>query len=371
MDKPEKSASIRPSVIIVPARFFHAECADCPENASVAEAVAVAALAVEERAPLPTEQLVDGIRRAGGKLIAFVGVKKRLDAVIPKDSATAPHLIPEAALPPPPSDFAGWRWFSAARGSLVAIKISAGSALPVATRGFTVPDDADDATILSLKKQYADSLKDAPHETGVWRLDDILRHPKGGARLAWSNSDTAGESFLSAADLALADLRDSQTVLALRRNEQTSVRISFATKGLAVAAVVLMFSQIALWGMGGVARWRESQLEKSRPDAERAEAETTLLTTLDRVTERRLPALERLALINNSRPDGVTLTRATFADAEVRATGTARSMGELNTWLATLRKNPAFTAVETPSIRSASDRTTFELRVTAKPGTRR
>ena len=375
LDKSSKSASIRPSVIIVPARFFHAEYADCPSATETADAVTMIRLVVEERAPLPMEQLVSGVRRGGEKIAAFVGVKKRLDTILLKESETAAHLIPESVLPlPATTGFSGWRWFSAVRGSLVAIKTGDSASLPVAVRGFTAPDDVDDAALLSLKKQYESRMSDAPHEAGVWRLDDILRMPKGGVRFTWSNageSGATGDSFLSQAEFDLADLREPQAVATLRRGEQTAARLTTATRAIFIAMAALVVLQVGLWGMRGVARWRESRLESSRAEADRAEAEATLLSTLDRVTERRLPALERLATLNISRPDSVTLTRATFTDGEVRATGTAKSMGDLNTWISVLRKEPAFSAVETPSIRSASDRTTFELRITAKPGVRR
>lgn len=339
------------------------------------DAVTMIRLVVEERAPLPMEQLVCAVRRAGEKIVALVGVRKRLDTVLTKESAIAAYLLPESALQLPATNgSSGWRWFSATRGSLVAIKTERNSPLPVAIRGFSVPDDADETTILSLKNKYESHFTDASHEEGVWRLDDILRTPKGGVRLTWTkpgDSATTGESFLSRADLDLADLREPHAVTMLRRNEQAAARTTMATQAVLIAVGLLLLLQVGLWGMGGVARWRESQLESSRAEAEQAEAESTLLSTLDRVTERRLPALERLAIINTSRPDNVTLTRATFTDGEVRVTGTAKSMGDLNTWLSALRKEPAFSAVETPSIRSAADRTTFELRITAKPAVRR
>ena len=96
------------------------------------------------------------------------------------------------------------------------------------------------------------------------------------------------------------------------------------------------------------------------------EARIALADTLDRVTSRRLPALEWLAAMNAPRPADITLSRAAFGDATVRATGRAGSMGSLNAWLAALRADKAFARVEAPVLRATGEQVNFELILTPR-----
>ena len=137
---------------------------------------------------------------------------------------------------------------------------------------------------------------------------------------------------------------------------------SWRFAGSAWSPGLLLLAQCGVWVTRGVAAHRETTLETNRPKAETAEANAAILETLSRVTDRRAPLLERLAALNEPRPDAVWLRRVVLDDKSVMATGQAHSMESLNGWLAALRSAKDFSDVATPRITATGQSVSFELR---------
>lgn len=355
------------SLLVAPARLFYAETLPCPAGADTATVRALARGAIEATAPFPEDQLVVAAVRGRTQVIALGGLQRRLAETLPAGVDTAAHVVPDAVLTPPEITPGAWHWILT-DGGITALRLGDDHA-PLALRGFPAPPpEADDHARLARRDALAATLTDAPHAAPLWRFRHATVEPGGRLRLHWRRVGAPDDApdhtaTVAVATLDAADLRPAGRVAALRRDAATDARLRTAGRALAWLAALIAGLQAVGVGMSGLAALRESRLEADRDAADRVESRIALADTLDRVTSRRLPALEWLAAMNLSRPADITLARAAFADGAVTATGRAGSMGSLNVWLAALRADPAFATVETPVLRAAGDRVTFELRL--------
>ncbi|MBL9202585.1 MAG: hypothetical protein JNL39_18885 [Opitutaceae bacterium] len=359
-------------MVLLPDALFFARSVPIAAGATAAEATAQAELALEGLAPFPLAQLYHGTFWLPGaeSALVFAAYRRRFTT-----EQTASWADAELVLPA----FAAVLGGAVAPGSTVLLTAPDGVTAvqweksPVPSRVTSRPLDAalPDEERVRLVREFAGSL------AGAGRVIEIA------APLA---AESAGEegavefragdfvSRLAAPAAAPLDVRDKAALAALRRSRQRDVLLWRAALGAAAALLLLGLGELGL--IAGRKLWhqpRQARVAAQSATVGEIMKSQQLANRIDELATKRLLPFEMIAELtrDDRKPAEIQFDTATTDPKAgiytIIIDARTTNMGQLSTYVATLRRLPMIQSVETRDERTRNDGGTFRLIVVFKP----
>jgi len=165
------------------------------------------------------------------------------------------------------------------------------------------------------------------------------------------------------------DVRD-KAVLADRR--ATQQRDRFLWRVLQVTVGCIAFAAVLELGafLGGVLLNQQREAQRIlAPDVEKIQTAQTLGTRIEEMAQRRLRAMEMLAVLNTVRPGGVVFSRSvTNGRDTIEIEGQSANADNVGTFESSARALPQVATLEVSNIRLIEGVTTFRVVATFKDG---
>lgn len=350
--------------LLVPGDRFFVTLVPLAAGTSVAIQVE---LALEEVSPFPLSQLYYGFITApdAAHALGFAAYRRRMTAGETDSWPQAAAVIPSflgliGAAPAEPCLV-----LHEQDGLLTGLAWNGRLALPVAVVAHATTDGSEsdrDSLVDELRERSG--LTDAPVQLQTG-LISVEPDPDGGARFRVGSDETG---MLDAAELADADVRE-KVFLEQRRRRDRQERMSWRVlvAGLVMLGGALLIEAAAL----AVKSWNESRRSRIAAQAgevERIQTAQLLATRIEDLANRRMRAMEMLAVAAEARPRAVQFLRATMADGErLEIEAQTANAGDVGSYEAALRALPRVQTVEARDLRSRGGMTTFVLAVLFRP----
>ncbi|NDV62503.1 hypothetical protein G0Q06_08580 [Puniceicoccales bacterium CK1056] len=361
---------------LVPADAFFTRKVDLPGELSWEDKRAFIELSLEGNAPFPVEQLAWGFFQSVNSPHAFVyaTAKARLKRLGFEDIEQYLQLFPgfisffgETVSSPTIR-------FLSQNGVISALYLVPGNPVPEKVISRKVMGDLlTDDSLLEARETMAGSINASGYslEEGLWLGEgfDILSDDSLLFRHRFLQPEDPGKVEerllpLSEAELWAADIRDeafANTERIVRR------RSSFIWKSLRVAAVtaiVLLFLQVANFGLSTFNIFRERTLRELEPGAVRVENKLTLAQRLTQSTEEDLNPFLLMEAINPLRPDSIYFEKVrsrAFDSLEVEGKS-SEGVTPVNAFADSINQLAFVDSVENNS-QTRNNQTSFELTI--------
>jgi hypothetical protein len=175
-------------------------------------------------------------------------------------------------------------------------------------------------------------------------------------------------SFDEAA-LATADVRDKALLAERRASQQRDRflwRVLLAAVGCIAFAVVL---EVAMF-LGGILLNQQREAQRAvAADVEKIQTAQTLGTRIEEMSQRRLRAMEMLAVVNAVRPNGIVFSRSvTNGRDTLEVEGQSANADNVGTFESAVRALPQVATLEVSNVGLREGLTTFRFVTTFKDG---
>ncbi|MBI2514204.1 MAG: hypothetical protein HYV96_19705 [Opitutae bacterium] len=337
----------------------------------VAEATDQVELALEMHAPFALGQLFYGYLRAtdGASALVFATHRRRF-AAEGWDGAAAVLPAFAALLGEPPTHRKARLWSDGA--SLIVVAWDGEGTLPALVLARQVEPATEAAERDRLLADAGARLGDlGPTEEFVGPITVAAK------KQIWefSVARRAGGTLATAFDenaAATMDVRDKE-VLATRRATQQRDRFLWrvlqTTLGCIAFAAVL---ELALF-LGGILLNQQREAQRVlAPDVEKIQTAQALGTRIEEMAQRRLRAMEMLAVVNSVRPTGIVFSRSTTSGRDtLEVEGQSANADNVGTFESAVRALPQVATLEVSNVGLRDGLTTFRFVTTFKDGSLR
>lgn len=351
-------------IVVLPAEAFFVRRVPLDAASPAAEQVE---LALETHAPFALGQLYYGFLPApdGASALAFA-THRRLFAAEGWDGAAAVLPAFVALLGDAPARPAIRTWSD---GNSLIVTVWDGAPLPalvLARKVEPATEAAERETLLAEAKARLGDLGGIEEFAGP--ISVVSRKDASEFTVARRSGGPLATHFEEAAVQAM-DVRD-KAVLADRRATQQRDRLLWrvlqvTVGGIAFAAVL----EVVLF-LGGMLL--EQQREAQRvlaPDVEKIQTSQTLGTRIEEMAQRRLRAMEMLALLNSVRPGGVVFLRSvTNGRDTIEIEGQSANADNVGAFESSARALPQVATLETSNVGVREGLATFRFVATFKDG---
>lgn len=352
-------------IVVLPPEAFFVRRVPIDAASPAAEQVE---LALETHAPFAVGQLYYGFLPApdGASALAFA-THRRLFAAEGWDGATAvlPAFI--ALLGDAPTAKAVRAWSDG--NSLIVAAWDGQGSLPA----LVLARKVEPATEAVERDRLLDEAKARLGELGaveefVGPISVVPRKDASEFAVARRNGGTLTTRFEESAVQAM-DVRD-KTVLADRR--ATQQRDRFLWRVLQVTVGCIAFAAVLELGafLGGVLLNQQREAQRIlAPDVEKIQTAQTLGTRIEEMAQRRLRAMEMLAVLNTVRPGGVVFSNSvTNGRDTIEITGQSANADNVGAFESSVRALPQIATLEVPNVGLREGLTTFRFVATFKDG---
>lgn len=328
-------------------------------------------LSLESHSPLPLEQLAYGWRTDTTRqtLLYYATARERLRQAIDNAYERAGFLLPDFLLAPQKTPDV-WHWL-ATPGALTAVRFAnTGDTLPAEIRSWPLDPGPSytHATRANAERALREPSCPGTHapQTLFWAgstqgkgAQTLLAHWRAGATTSTATLPT---------DAAWnADVRERPWLARTRKNRDNIRRINKVLLATAATWVLLAAAATAVQIYKAGIQAEENRLEARQAEADALKAKAELVAQLDELEAGKMSFFDALATLNHSRPASILFEKAstdTKSKRQIQINGTASNTTQVNDYADALRKNKAFTKVETSRVNTGSGRSTFDLRVT-------
>lgn len=352
-------------LVLLPAEAFVVRRVPLDTAAAAAEQVE---LALETHAPFAAGQLYYGyVRAADGTTALAFATHRRLFPAEAWDGAAAVLPAFVALLAEPPNGRTVRVWSDGA--SLAVLAWDGTGALPAVVLARQIEPATEAAARealfaelarrlgeLGATQEFSGPITVAPAKDG-WEFSVARR---AGLKLVSRHAEPAVQEM---------DVRD-KTVLAARRATQQRDRLLWRVLIGAVGAIIVAGLLELTSGLGGILlrQLRDAQAALA-PSVERIQTAQTLGTRIDEMTQRRLRALEMLAVVNSVRPAGLSFNRAATSGRDtLEVEGQSPNADNVGAFESAVRQLPQLASVEMTGVGVREGVSTFRLTAKFKDG---
>lgn len=354
--------------VLLPAEAFFVRCVPLDPAAEAGDQVE---LALETHAPFALGQLFYGYHRAPDGAAALVfATHRRLFAAEGWDGAAAVLPAFAALLGDAPTHRKTRTWSDGA-SLIVAVWDGRGS-LPVLVLARPVEPATEGAERDRLLAEAAARLGDlGSTEEFVGPITVSTRKQGWEFSVARRTGGVLVTVFDEAAVQAM-DVRDKEVLAARRATQQRDRflwRVLQATIGCIAFGVLL---EVVLF-LGGVLLDQQRQAQNAlAPEVEKIQTAQSLGTRIEEMAQRRLRAMEMLAVVNAVRPPGIVFSRSTTSGRDtLEVEGQSANADNVGAFESAVRALPQVATLEVSNVRLREGVTTFNLVATFKDGTLR
>lgn len=351
--------------VVLPAEAFFVRRVPLDPAAEAADQVE---LALETHAPFALGQLFYGYRRAADGASALVfATHRRLFAAEGWDGAAAvlPAFAALLGEPPPRRQVRTW---SDGASLVVAAWDGQGSlpALVLARKVEPATEAADRESLFAEARPRLGELGAVEEFAGP--VSVALKKQEWEFSVARRAGGALVTTFDEAAVQAM-DVRDKE-VLATRRATQQRDRLLWrilqASAGAIAFAVVL---EVALF-LGGILLNQQREAQRAvAGEVEKIQTAQALGTRIEEMAQRRLRAMEMLAVVNAVRPAGIVFSRSTTAGRDtLEVEGQSANADNVGTFESAVRALPQVATLEVSNVGLRDGLTTFRFVATFKDG---
>jgi hypothetical protein len=369
-------ATATPPAVIAPAPgwLFFTEtlplAGNSPATAAIEDTVQIS---LESHAPLPLDQLAYGwcTDTTRQTLLYYATARERLRHAVGNAYERSAFLLPDFLLVPQKKPDT-WHWL-ATPNALTAVRFAnAGDILPADMRSWPIDPNPSHthATRASAERTLREPSCPGAHaaQTLFWAGSS---HGKGAKTLLahWKPAGTATTitATLPADPAWNADVRERPWLARTRKNRDNIRRINKILLATAAAWALLATTAAAVQIYKARVHTEEKRLESRQAEVDALKTKSELVAQLDELEAGKMSFFDALATLNHYRPPTILFEKAgtdTKAKHQIQINGTASNTTQVNDYADALRKNGAFTKVETSRVNTGSGRSSFDLRVT-------
>lgn len=176
-------------------------------------------------------------------------------------------------------------------------------------------------------------------------------------------------SELPAAVSVALDVRDKDSLAALRRARARDVILWRVFLGCAAAIALLALGELALLGLGLATKSRTRLIEAQRARVESIATAQSLAIRINELSTKRLLPLEMLAKVSDKRPDGLYFSKTSTSGLYgLTIEAYTSSPATVSTFQSALVGQPDFESVEIRDQRTRDNVMNFTVVVSFKPG---
>ena len=336
-------------IILADDSAFFVKTIDVPAPLSDTDAREFVRAWVENSSPMPVEKMRVGFARFGGAATIFAGIENRVFGGLDTAAvASADYLVAPSSL----------LLFCGARDEKIILRSERAISLLEFENGiirnFWTQSLSEDVAA-DLK-----SLRAAASSGGGERLCSILKVSLNG-RAYVKIADFDEESFVASTPsegavseyqiakktLALLDVRDGNILKTLARKRRKSEMKALAFMSVPCAFALLLAGQVLLWVKESKLSALEAEVAELAPKAKAVEEQSERLAELRMFSQKRLRAIDSLAVINVPRTDQIRFLRVVqTSPSDLEIQGGAPTIGEVNSFLKSLRRMPEVRSAE-------------------------
>lgn len=354
--------------VVLPAEAFFVRCVPLDPTA---EAVDQIELALETHAPFALGQLFYGYHRAADSASALVfATHRRLFAAQGWDGAAAVLPAFVALLGDAPTHRKTRTWSDGS--SLIIAAWDGRGSLPTLVLARRVEPATEGVERDRLLAEAAARLGDlGSTEEFVGPITVATKKQSWELSVARRTGGVLTTVFDEAAVQAI-DVRDKEVLAARRATQQRDRflwRVLQATIGCIAFGVVL---EVALF-LGGILLNQQRQAQNAvAPEVEKIQTAQALGTRIEEMAQRRLRAMEMLAVVNAVRPPGIVFSRSTTSGRDtLEVEGQSANADNVGAFESAVRALPQVATLEVSNVGLREGLTTFRFVATFKDGTLR
>lgn len=362
---PAAPEAVLDETVVLPAEAFFVRRVPLDPVAAAADQVE---LALETHAPFALGQLFYGyVRATDGASALLFATHRRLFAAEGWDGAAAVLPAFAALLAEPPTHRKVRTWSDGAslivaawdgEGTLPALVLArqVEPATEAAERARLLADAQARLGELGATEEFAGPIAVAAKKQS-WEFSVARR---AGGVLAATFDENAVEAM---------DVRDKE-VLATRRTTQQRDRLLWrvlqATVGGIAFATVL---EVALF-LGGILLGQQREAQRAvAGEVDKIQTAQALGVRIEEMSQRRLRAMEMLAVINAVRPGGIVFSRSITSGRDtLEVEGQSANADNVGTFESAVRALPQVATLEVPNVGLRDGLTTFRFAITFKDG---
>lgn len=354
--------------VVLPAEAFFVRCVPLDPTAEAGDQVE---LALETHAPFALGQLFYGYHRAADGASALVfATHRRLFAAEGWDGAAAVLPAFVALLGDAPTHRKTRTWSDGA--SLIVAAWDGRGSLPALVLARRVEPATEGVERDRLLAEAAARLGDlGSNEEFVGPITVATKKQSWEFAVARRTGGALTTVFDEAA-VQVMDVRDKEVLAARRATQQRDRllwRVLQATIGCIAFGLVL---EVALF-LGGILLNQQRQAQDAvAPEVEKIQTAQALGTRIEEMAQRRLRAMEMLAVVNAVRPPGIVFSRSTTSGRDtLEVEGQSANADNVGAFESAVRVLPQVATLEVSNVVLREGLTTFRFVATFKDGTLR
>lgn len=355
-----------PTVVQLPDGLFFVRAVPIAAGATAAEAAEQAGLALEALSPFPPSQLYHGFYWLPGavRALVFAAYRRRFtaDQVAEWENAelVGPAFAAALGSDPKPSTTLV---MPTAEG-VTAIYWDA-DPVPSSVVFRPIPPEATDDE----RAKIADELRDAvpSNRAVVLRAAPVAEASRTDREFVFRAEGFT--SRLTALQAAPLDVRDKESLAALRRARARDVILWRVFLGCVAALVLLALGEGALVGLGMAQKAETTLVHAQQASVESIMTAQTLTTRINELRTRRLLPMEMIAYVSAKRPGDVYFSRSTTNGLYgLVVEAYTNSPASVSTFQKALQGLPELESVQVRDQRTRNNVMQFTLEANFKPG---
>lgn len=354
-----------PTVALLPDALFFARAVPLPAGCLAAEVAVQVELALEATAPFPLAQLYYGYcwQPGADRALAFASYRRRFTAEQIAAWSGAERVLPAFAA------VLGWDAQPASTvvlatpEGLTAIHWEQGPVPATVLHRPLLPEAADDE-----KARVRDELLRAAGESKT--IVDLAGPPvaastAGDGELVFRCGEF--ESRFPAQVAAALDVRDKTELVSIARARRRDVYLWRTVLGCAVACVLLVVGELALFAGGFWQKARLIKLNAQNPIVGRVIQDQELANRIDELSTKRLLPMEMISIVAAKKPPGVQFLQTTTVGLNVlQVRAQTNNAGEIAGFLTAVQGLPACDKVQIFDQTTRDNLASFRLVVSFK-----
>ena len=322
-------------------------------------------LSLESHAPLPIEHLAYGWCLAADKrsVLYYAGARERLRPLCNGLYEKAGQVVPDFVLAPPVQERV-WQWIATPH-ALTALRRHQQGEQTLELRSWPLGGEGDwKRQAQSERKARMSQLEgEQSGELWLWAEDEIRRKGKNFA-VVWKSLDSGKIASVPLPVEAAwhADVRERGWLNSVRKARQQALLFNRLLVLGATCCLAVVCLGGWLWTYHRSVTMEANRLAGRQAEVDAVLGKSELVSRLDEMEAGRVSFYDALATLNHYRPTEVLFTRAVLdTNRRIQVHGTGASIGQINSYIDSLRRDGSFTKVETPRINTQNGQTTFNF----------
>jgi hypothetical protein len=341
--EPTPPATSDAAITWLPGESFFTERIALPATVSAKELDEFVLTQLELLSPMPSDQLNWGycVSDSQDHLLLFAKSKELEDETISESGSGRiwlPSFVPFVRYPVEQPSLVP----VVSSGTLSLLAFDQAGMLPFEVHSIPLPDSS--LNDQALQWMIADLLRDLPWVDlplvdGIVRLAGTTRDWRDRLTFRCKRGDTGVlEQCWTSRSLLRADVRDSETKVAYRKQSESARVLWFVSLGSVAAMICLTLLSAAAWGLHHRAQGMASKVELQQDRVSMIESKARNLEVFQSGSAARLQPLSMLEILNQHRPDGLYFNQVkAFEGNRIQVEGMAEGNG--TEWVNQFRSN--------------------------------